>query len=107
MATQSKEVGPLALLPDLADWAANSAANFSILGAERPLSVDNSWIQIKVAIRGDEADAAGGLAEAVDHYHQWATRDRGNRDVFDAETIGRFIRHAIVVAGPGMGKSVL
>ena len=101
------QVGPIALVARLTRWAGETAATFSILGAERPLAVDKSWIPLKVVVREDEALEASGLVEALNQYHNWGSRDRRSRHVIDGETIGRFIRHSVVVAGPGMGKSVL
>lgn len=101
------QLSPVALVEKLTRWTGDTAATFSILGAERPLEVDKSWIPLKVAVRENEASEAVGLVEALSQYHNSGNSDRRSRDVFDGETIGRFIRHTVVVAGPGMGKSVL
>jgi hypothetical protein len=99
---------PGTVLATLTDWVFSANASFSIFGVAQPLSIDKSWIPIKAVIRATTGPEDGGLAEALERYHAWDKRQPSrDRRIIDSETLGRFIRHAVVVAGPGMGKSTL
>jgi len=99
---------PATVLAKLTNWVLSANASFSIFGVAQPLLIEKAWIPIKAVACDSATPEGGGLAEALDRYHAW-DRHQASHDsiVADAETIGRFIRHAVVVAGPGMGKSTL
>lgn len=91
-------------------WAFNANQYFSLLGVKTLLAIDESWLPLKVIVADpceqEPADSAGALAR----YHAGPSVPRSARDrreSFDAEWIGRFHTRAIVVGGPGMGKSTL
>ncbi|MCS6627047.1 hypothetical protein N0B44_29455 [Roseibacterium beibuensis] len=96
---------PLAVAAKLRAWTLETNATFSIIGVKTPLSLDDAWIPLKCQVKTPETD--GDLAEAMKRYHGW--KDRASRDASPVEpmTLGRFYRQAVVVAGPGMGKSTL
>lgn len=99
---------PGTVLATLTDWVFSANAYFSIFGVAQPLLIDKSWIPIKTVVRATAGSEDGGLAEALERYHAWDKHQPSRDSTFvDPETLGRFFRHAVVVAGPGMGKSTL
>ncbi|MDP1836933.1 MAG: ATP-binding protein [Reyranella sp.] len=99
---------PGAALAKLVDWTLSSTESFSILGIKQPLSIEDAWIPLRALVRDRIDSNEYDLAEALRKYHNWSERDLPNDSkICDAFTIGRFFHHAVVVAGPGMGKSTL
>lgn len=100
---------PVTLLEGLCQWTIATNATFTILGVTKPLPIDTAWVPIKAVVRGTgEADPDLGFADLIDNYHALASKKLArDQATFDPWTIGRFHRHAVVVAGPGMGKSTL
>lgn len=99
---------PGAVLEVLCKWVLSTNASFTIFGVAQPLMIDKSWIPIKTVVRESVSTEEGGLAEALERYHAWDKRQSSRESASpDPETLGRFFRHAVVVAGPGMGKSTL
>jgi hypothetical protein len=97
-----------AILAKLTDWVYAANSSFSIFGAAQSLSIDTSWVPIKAVVHEAVNYAEYALAEALERYHDWNKR-HPYRDstVIDAETLGRFIRNVVIVAGPGAGKTTL
>lgn len=98
------------ILERLCRWTARLNAHFTILGVDRPLSMDEAFIPLEPFVREDDADARADedLAAAVARYHDWGRRlpDRACASS-DPDALGRFYRLSVVVAGPGTGKSTL
>lgn len=90
------------------DWTLHSITTFSILGIDKPLSLDHAWIPLKTIVQSDADLEEVELSKALEGYHSWDKRQPA-RDVkeIDPETIGRFVHHCVIIAGPGMGKSTL
>ncbi|MGO7367646.1 NACHT domain-containing NTPase [Rhizobium ruizarguesonis] len=99
---------PAQLLAKLVKWTLDTHETFSIFGIEKPLSIDDAWIQLEAVVR-TETDREGlSIEEALMRYHSWASRPAGLaiRSV-NPETLGRFVTKTVLVAGPGMGKTTL
>lgn len=96
---------PLVTAAGLRVWTIATNATFTIIGVKTALPLDSAWIPVKCQVQSPETDSD--LAEAMKRYHAW--KDRSSRDASPVEpmTLGRFYRRAVVVAGPGMGKSTL
>jgi hypothetical protein len=98
---------PTSILDRLIRWTLSANETFSILKVAQPLPIDKAWIPIKATVQPETGETAS-LAEALRYYHDWNNRRRsGEGTVVDAETLGQFFRHVVVVAGPGMGKTTL
>ncbi len=99
---------PGAFLAKLNAWVFASNTTFSIFGAERPPSLDEAWIPLRAAVREGARTEAADLSESLKRYHNWhANSPSYESTVIDCETLGRFVRHVVVEAGPGMGKTTL
>ncbi|MFC3228666.1 NACHT domain-containing protein [Marinibaculum pumilum] len=105
--------GPIGLLSKLAGWNHETNRSFSIFGVSKTLNVDSDWITLTAqprAAQSMKAQQSFDLKSALDSYHNWqrtpSDEDKRGSGV-NPETLGRFIRRGIVVAGPGMGKTTL
>lgn len=100
---------PGAVLSKLTRWIIDTNQNFSILGVKKSLSISQAWLPLKILVcdfdRTPESDAAKVMA----HYHTFGDTHPANADakISDAEWIGRFYRRAVLIGGPGLGKSTL
>lgn len=99
---------PIQVAASICDWARETNRGFSILGVRTELPIDSAWIPLKAMVIDIRNQDAGDVANALTRYHEKRTRaaGAGSRDL-DAQWIGRFYTRAVVVAGPGMGKSTL
>ena len=99
---------PTQLLSKLSSWTLATHATFTIFGIDTPLNTDKDWIPLSAVIREDGETESTSLDEALRRYQEWNTRSppRDSRSV-NPETFGRFVTRAVVVAGPGMGKTTL
>ena len=99
---------PAALLSLLNQWVLDTNSSFPIFGVKKPLPIESAWIPIKVVKSDASAHSDQSLEEALKRYHARGGDGRSSRLTdFDPEWIGRFVRHSVVVGGPGMGKSTL
>lgn len=98
---------PTGLLARLTDWTRATTATISVIGAPRPIPIAEGWIDLKANRLEDFSFREGSLKEALKHYHAVRTRTQGNAKDIDAETLARFRNFAVLVAGPGMGKSTM
>jgi len=83
---------------------------FSIIGVACELLIDEAWIDLEIVARENdtEVDLPDSIQQAVDQYHDWANR----KAITDSQkitdfTLGRFFPHCVLVAGPGMGKTMI
>lgn len=104
---RTDNASPAAIIAKLADWVRDSNDAFTIFGIKKGIPIDTGWIPISVVIQGTESKAPQGLEEALEFYHNWNKREFSRDGGLVPETIGRFYRRCVVVAGPGMGKSTL
>lgn len=99
---------PTAILSKLTQFNFDINANFSILGMKSFLQTDRDWITLKAAVRNSEDAAPQSIIEALRGYHNWETRVAHKDDQsVDPDTLARFVKRAVLVAGPGMGKTTL
>ncbi|CAH0496010.1 NACHT domain-containing NTPase [Novosphingobium sp. CECT 9465] len=104
--------GPVILLERVTHWNFEAHTTFSIIGCRKPLQIDHDWLALVAVVRTTPADPAMdgefSLADALKAYHGWErlSRDRDSQTV-NPETLGRFIKRVVVVAGPGLGKSTM
>lgn len=98
---------PAELLSTLADWTIRTNATFSIFGVKKPLRLSEAWIPLHAIVREERVAPSDPMA-ALHAYQSWHSREY-SRDTttIDPETLGRFIKLAVLVAGPGMGKTTL
>ena len=99
---------PALLLAKLSRWTLETNSTFSIIGVNTPLKIDEAWIPLTVVVQDQQISESNNLAEELRRYQEWETRSK-SRDALsiDPETLGRFVPRAIIVAGPGMGKTTL
>lgn len=100
--------GPAALLGRICAWNTAVHASFSILGVPKRLPIDKGWLPLKLHTKPSQPAQEGDADTALRSYHEWHKRKR-DRDAStsDVVALGRFYRNAVVVAGPGTGKSTL
>lgn len=106
LATNTNLQSPSSIYEKVTTWTLKATHSFTVSGISTPLPLDSSWIQIKLAIKSEPLSNEGTLDEALKKYHARSGNDAGRsgREI-DPETVGRFVRQCVVVAGPGMGKS--
>ncbi|TWT20327.1 hypothetical protein FQY83_11395 [Luteimonas marina] len=106
---QNAIASPVVVASRLCDWVRDTNRSFSILGVKSELSIQDAWIPLKAATTSASNQVGEDLAVALERYY--ARNPRKSKDdenkVVDAQWIGRFYTRAVVVAGPGMGKSTL
>jgi len=106
--SETKTTSPALLLSKLTQWTSDTNATFSIFGVSSPLGIDESWIPLEAVVQEKELAQAESLADELQRYQTWEDRSApGEARTVDPETLCRFITRAIVVAGPGMGKTTL
>ena len=101
---------PGSIVSELSRWVFDANQSFSIFGVRTALSISDVWLPLKARVIGAVVERADDVASAMARYHASANgSNNSNRDakMVDAEWIGRFRLHAVVEAGPGMGKSTL
>ena len=104
-----EENSPAALLSSLRRWVFDVNATFSVPGCRLPISIDNAWIPLHARVLTNPPREEVDLAAALDRYHRGATEKPGAEEepTKGGEWIGRFYLRAMVIAGPGLGKSTL
>lgn len=99
---------PVALLQKLSAWVVAANDRFSVFGIARSLPLETSWIDLEAIVQEEDQINDNDLANALERYHSWDSRSNSrNAKKIDAETLGQFVKHCVVVAGPGMGKTTL
>ncbi|TAJ71017.1 MAG: hypothetical protein EPO51_16040 [Phenylobacterium sp.] len=98
--------GPAVLASRLAAWTTSVNATFKIIGVGKALSTADSLLDVSCRLLEGDEKPGGDLKAALDRYHNPPSRVGGIESV-DPTTLGRFYRHAVLLAGPGMGKSTL
>jgi len=105
--------GPLGSLDKLSRWNHQTNETFSIFGVAKRLEVDTDWIELTAQARtakSMQSRQSKDLMTAIESYHNWhrAPSDNDRRaNSLNPETLGRFVKRGIIVAGPGMGKTTL
>ncbi|WP_395705965.1 NACHT domain-containing protein [Casimicrobium huifangae] len=104
----NSSTAPVVLLERLTEWTLKTHEWFSVFGVRNQLSTDNAWIPLSAIVRNDDGIQLLNSAEALRNYQAWEKRPIPHgASVIDPETLGRFITRAVLVGGPGMGKSTL
>lgn len=101
---------PSGLIEKLCRWTAATNREFSILGVDRPLSIEAAYVRLDpyVMTEPEGVMTGGDLATAIAHYHDWNHRTpQRDTNTSAPEALGRYFTRAVVVAGPGAGKSTL
>lgn len=91
----------------LGRWLVDTHSQMSILGIARSVSLADAWIALKATVV--DADEVGHheLDKALSQYHEYASGTRHGERTVDSHTLGRFVKRAVVLGGPGIGKSTL
>lgn len=98
---------PAALLDHLSEWTLRTNATFGIFGVSKSLRLDKAWIPLQAIVRDDTLHPVD-LKAAVLAYQSWHDQSYStDAMIVDPETLGRFIKLVVLVAGPGMGKTTL
>lgn len=105
---QDKADSPLVVLQKLSSWVVEANDTFPIFGIGKPLPLDTAWIEMKALVQEEVISEINDVEEALKRYHSWDVRSvpRDAKQI-DSITLGQFVRHAVVMAGPGMGKTTL
>lgn len=96
---------PAALLSRYAQWVCDTHNDFAIVGAPRRIPIEH-LLPMQLEHRAFELDEAADALAALERYQTVSTRQAAG-DVFDSLWTGRFRKRAVVVAGPGLGKSTM
>lgn len=104
ISVRASATGPAASIARIREAQIQASRDFSVLGFSKPLPIEGAWLPL-VAEVVKNAQTTGALADVVAQYHGDNRREEGND--LHAATIGLFIRHGVVVGGPGLGKSTL
>ncbi len=106
------------MLGKISDWNHKSHAHFSVLGLDHKFDIDEDWIELTAVVSGSKGQKpvdAPDFAKALADYHDWKRAGSDNEQTgpnqrgrsVDPETLGRFVKRGIVLAGPGIGKTTL
>ncbi len=97
---------PAAIANKLAAWVRSTRDSFTLPGVRKRLPL-SALLEMRVVGTVVDHPKAEDAVAALARYHDSASALDRNAPTYDAEWIGRFRRHAVVVAGPGLGKSTL
>ena len=105
----SEAASPGGLLSKLTRWVSETNAHFSLFGVKKPLSMDDAWLPLELRVAEAPAKPAGKPETVVERYHQSRERRSAGEgaNISAAVWVGRFHTRAVVVGGPGLGKSTL
>lgn len=106
----SAAASPASVAPRVSCWVADSNQHFSLLGVKNSLSIDKAWLPLKAGVADPSEPEPTDPVVALARYHagSGAPRSGWNKQkTLEAEWIGRFYTRAVVMGGPGMGKSTL
>lgn len=99
---------PLAILHRLSSWAIKTNATFEIFAIKQPLPLETAWIEMKAFVQENGFNEENDLETALKRYHSWNARSiPSDAKKIDSITIGQFVKRAVVIAGPGIGKTTL
>lgn len=108
LSNQIPSSSPIPFIKKIKTWSESAYSQFSIFGIDQPLSIDESWIPIKTVVQEKAPIEINDIEGALKNYHDWENKTSA-RDAIDVDptTIGLYFRLCVVVAGPGMGKTML
>lgn len=107
-ASTSGPLAPALVAKQHLDWTLSTTNSFTIPAVDTQFSFDDDWLELDAYTRDKEV-SLGNLEQALTRYHKGHSRKAAGpkQDKFSAETLGYFVRQCVVVAGPGMGKTLL
>lgn len=97
---------PAAIAMKLANWVRSTRDSFTLPAARKRLPLSALLDMRTVGTMIEQPDAENAAA-ALARYHDTAAKLDRDAPIYDAEWTGRFRCHAVIVAGPGLGKSTL
>lgn len=97
---------PAAHLLRLTAWTKAVNSTLTTVGSRQSLSLRDVWFDLAALSEDPAVHSSVTLQEALHHYHTGPARSQDEK-LFDARTIGRFRRLAVILGGPGAGKSTL
>ncbi len=104
---EKNSTAPVLLLEKLTKWTLSNHAFFSIFGSQKQLRTDEAWIPLRAVVQKKQPQATT-TADAIEKYQNWDTHSvQRDAEIVNPETLGRFIKRAILIGGPGMGKTTL
>ncbi|EPK2487307.1 NACHT domain-containing protein, partial [Acinetobacter baumannii] len=71
------------------------------------IALKDCWIPLKATVIDEERYESTNLEVALKKYHEFYEIKRKEESIIDASTFGRYIKKAVVIGGPGIGKSTL
>lgn len=106
--SDSHSNAPALLLRRLCRWTFDTHRYFSVFGVQERLETDEAWIALEAVVREEDGNVPRDLAEALEIYHSWERRYASKSGTgVNSETFARFVTRAVLVGGPGMGKTTL
>lgn len=108
---RSNTSGPLApafVANKLLEWTLSATNSFAIPVVDKLFLLDDDWIELEAYARDKEIGLSN-LEEALTSYHKGHSKKKAGpeQNKYSAESLGYFVRQCVVVAGPGMGKTLL
>lgn len=104
----NNSTAPMLVLEKLTSWMLATYASFSIFGIKKSLRIDEAWIPLSAVVENEAETEIGSLAEALEKYQLLPERSvHAGAEIVNPETLGRFVMRAILIGGPGMGKTTL
>lgn len=97
---------PAAIATKLAHWVCSTHKSFTLPAARKCLPL-SALLEMRAVGTVIEQPHAEDTAAALARYHDATSALDRSAPIYDAEWTGRFRHHAVVVAGPGLGKSTL
>lgn len=95
------------LIEDSSNYIQNKFSKIPVLGVQTPISLQSCWIPLKATIVKISAYNSNNLEIALKDYHDFHELKIRDQIKIDASTFGRFVRQAVIIGGPGIGKSTL
>lgn len=90
------------------DWVKKVNSSFNILGLDKALSIENSWIELKILSQHDKIKNIKNLKEYLKGYDEWSRPNTDRKSgIYTIEDIINSNSRTVVIGGPGSGKSTL
>lgn len=100
-----EDATPIGLATKLADWAMNVNRDFRLPAGIQGIPIEEMLPTVAVATSADP-EIGETASVALERYHKGEVKALDD-NIYEGAWIGRFRRLAVVIAGPGLGKSTL